>query len=50
VLWPIVVLTVGVALGLAAGVTIGRRRRVPAFVVPDTIPDELEMQELDLRR
>lgn len=48
--WPIAALTVGVALGLAAGVTVGRRRRTPAFVVPDTIPDDFEQRELDLRR
>jgi hypothetical protein len=47
---PFPFLVVGALLGLTAGVTIARRHRGPAFVVPDTIPDELELRELDLRR
>jgi hypothetical protein len=47
---PFAFLVVGALLGLTAGVTIARRHRGPAFVIPDTIPDDLELRELELRR
>jgi hypothetical protein len=39
----------GCALGLAAGVAIGRWRREPAIVVPDTVPDSLDVREHAVR-
>jgi hypothetical protein len=36
------VVAIALAFGLAAGVALGRRRREPRFVVPDTIPDDIE--------
>jgi hypothetical protein len=46
VTWWIALL--GCALGLAAGVAIGRRR-APAIVVPDTVPDDLVEREPAVR-
>jgi hypothetical protein len=47
VTWWIAV--VAVILGLGAGALIGRRRG-PAFVVPDTIPDDLDDRRLETTR
>jgi hypothetical protein len=47
VTWWIALLTC--ALGLAVGVAIGRHRVVPAIVVPDTVPDDLDDRELTVR-
>jgi hypothetical protein len=40
----------GCALGLAAGVAIGRRRRGAEIVVPDTVPDDLVDRERAVSR
>lgn len=47
--WAIVVAALILAAGIAAA-KIVRSRDAPAFVVPDTIPDEIGLEELDLRR
>lgn len=48
--WAVVIAAIVVAVGILAAAVIVRRRHEPSFVVPDTIPDELELRELDLRR
>lgn len=47
--WAVVIAAIVVAVGILAAAIV-RRRHEPSFVVPDTIPDELELRELDLRR
>jgi hypothetical protein len=47
--WAAAAAALALAVGIVAAAIV-RRRDAPAFVVPDTIPDELELQELDLRR
>jgi hypothetical protein len=48
--WAVVIAALVLAVGILAAAAIVRRRHGPALVVPDTIPDELELRELDLRR
>ena len=45
----LIALFVGLVVGAAAGVATARRRRAPAFVVPDTIPEDLETRAPALR-
>jgi hypothetical protein len=48
--WAVVIGAVVLAAGILSAAAIARRRREPEFVVPDTIPDDIELGELDLRR
>ena len=48
-MWLIAALFVGLVVGAAAGVATARRKRAPAFVVPDTIPEDLETRAPALR-
>jgi hypothetical protein len=48
-MWLIAALFVGLVVGAAAGVATARRRRAPAFVVPDTIPEDLDTRAPALR-
>jgi hypothetical protein len=43
--WAVIAAAVVLAFGIGTGATIVRRRREPSFVVPDTIPDELDLRE-----
>jgi hypothetical protein len=47
--WAVAFAALVLTVGIAA-TAIVRRRDAPAFVVPDTIPDEIALEELDLRR
>jgi hypothetical protein len=48
-MWLIAGFIVGLVVGAAAGVATARRRRAPAYVVPDTIPEDLDMRAPALR-
>jgi hypothetical protein len=48
-MWLIAALFVGLVVGAAAGVATARRRRASAFVMPDTIPEDLETRPPALR-
>jgi hypothetical protein len=47
--WAVVAAAFLIAMGVIAAAVIVRRRRLPDFVVPDTIPDELDALEPALR-
>lgn len=47
--WAVAAAAMILAVGVAAAAIV-RRRDTPGFVVPDTIPDEIGVEELDLRR
>jgi hypothetical protein len=47
--WAVVIAALVLAVGIVATALV-QRRGVHGFKVPDTIPDEIGLEELDLRR